>query len=717
MDIRSETKGFSLVEVIVTAFILTLVILLIAKIFHFNAVIMHKSDLLTTAASLAEDISSKIKDQPFDAVISFDSGNPHPAKIVYGNPAFKPEAYYIDIDETPMKQVLNDALARVRSQNFDNFKLDVVYVRRDSSASSSVATDGYVNWTNNHPSGPVGPRSTLASDNYVCDVFDPNVCFHDLNDDGDYWDVVSGIPETPFTGLKMLTISIMKKGEPIGVKRGTILSLGGFSGKEITSAQSPLKLRIKRPNSSSRAFQVTPATKASLELPTRRTYPSYWFDVTNPNHISQRIDNTITEAVQINKTIDVSGAPLSPGYSIPGTDANLRIFGETDSGQSGTLEVTAIFNSAAFPTSISDAAAFTPTGYDFSIIGNLPATSVLLLTDGLHRLWSRKRTNPLAAPPVYSPYDVRTILVDNGIPQKMYFMDHESGGDRPRVGITISDFFQVDGITPSYYSGLAYQPTSVIVKNLTTGVSSHTWGGSYTDPGRGIWKNWDVGVVYNDGGPYRTFGATTTLRLRDADGYPWKLTPGNNYQVTWEWGDRAGYKNSAVELFTPINGAFTAPGGFQLTLSRPGYQLLGYVPAGYYPVKRGLPYSIHGFNFRDADNGFDYPAFKVEVCRDMALPAMNISGPTSADCRTVFSKIEGIRPKPSVAWGDWISYGGPWDSRYDSFLLWFVFTDPGVGPFTGFDFTNGSKWVIRVYTPNSSGAICGWNSWGFEIVP
>lgn len=715
MEISQRKTGFSLVEVIVTAFILTLVILLIARIFHFNAVIMHKSDLLTTAASLAEDISSKIKDQPFDAVYSFDSDNPHPAKVVYGSPAFKSDAYFVDIDETPMKAVLLDAISRVKSQNFTRLVINVVYVRRDSSAVASIATDGYVEWSNTHPIyGTNGPRSTVPSDNYICDAVDPNVCFRDLNDDGDYWDVVSGIPETPFTGLKMLTISVYKKDEPIGVKRGTILSLGGFSGKEITSAQSPLKLRITRPNSNSFAFQVTPTTKASLELPTRRTYPSYWFDVTNGSHVSQRIDNN-SDPVQINQTITVPGGALSPGYTIPGTDANLRVFGITDSGQSGTLETTDIFNSAAFPTSISDEKGFTPSGYDFSIIGSLPTISgpTFMMRDGLHRLWSRKRST--STPPVYSPYDVRTILVDNGIPQAKYFM-YPGPGDRPRIGITISDYFQVDGITPSYYSNLAFQPTSVIVKNLSTGVSSHTWVGSYSEPGRGIWKNWDVGIVNNSFGAFRTYGATTTLRLRDIDGYPWKLNIGDNYDIIWEWGDRAGYKNTTTQNITVnASGAGSGPIPGEDNSPRPGLVKLEKYAGFSFNARKGVKYSLSNFYFTDMWAGIDYPKIKVEVCPESHGVPLDPNMETPG-CKTIFSKTENVRPSPAP-WGDWIMYGGQ-SQYFDNLNVWAIFTDPGVGSFTGMDFAIGTTWQIRVYLVNAVGqaVVVGSDSWRFTIV-
>lgn len=703
MGVRRAKGGISLVEVVITSFMITMVILLIARLFHDNAVIMHKSDLLTKAASLAEDISSKIKDQPFDAVYSFDSRTQHPVKTVYPDLGFNPEAYLIDISSTPMSQVLTDALARVRSQNFDGFRIDVIFVRRDSSGAAGVSTDGYVKWSNyNAQSGTYGPKGGPPN-SFICDGVDPNVCFRDLNNDGDYWDVVNGIPETPFTGLKMLTISVFKNNEPIGVKRGTILSLGGFSGNEISSAQSPLKLRISRPISGARAFQVTAATKAALELPTRRTYPSYWFDVTDSRHISQRIDNNSGLSVQLNKTIDVAGNPLSAGYVIPGTDDNLRIYGITDSGQSGTLETTDRYNSAAFPISVDDSAFFTPVGYDFSITGALPTISgpSFLMRDGLHRLWSRKRSN--SVPPVYSPYDVRMICADNGIPQKSYFMERYPG-PRQRVGITISDYFQADGVTPSYYSGLAFEPTSVIVKNLSTGVSSHTWVNSWQNAGRAIWKNWDVKVVNNPLGAYRTYGATTTLMLRDIEGYPWKLNIGDTYQVTWEWGDRAGYKNTAVETFTPSMGPDTVPNGAYDNSPRPG--LINPIRLNYplyTSVYLNVNYSIDILKFWDTDDGIDYEHIKAEVCSmDIAVAPLNPFAQSDPNCRTIFSKTENIRPDPSVPWGNWIQYGLEFPEEH-SLLIYFKFTSPSVGIFSGLNFVSGSQWQIRTWIPNSQG--------------
>lgn len=711
MTKKFELRGFTLIEVVVSSFLVTLVILSIARLFHYNAVIMHKSDLMTTAAALAEDLSSKIKDQPFDAVFSFDTSNMTPPRKVYGNSGFTTDPYLIDVSSTSMGLVLLDALNRVRSQGFDGFKIKVTYLRRDSSGAASTATDGFVPWSNVNGS-IFGPRSSASGDNYICDAVDPAVCFRDRNNDGDYWDVVGGKPETPDTGLKMLTIEIIKKGEPVGVKRGTILSLRGFSGSENSTEQSPLKLKLSLPKNGVWAFQATPENVPHINLQTRRTYPDYWFDLSDSRHVSSRIDNT-GASVAVNQTIDVAGTTvLDPGEGISWQYQTLRVDGITDSGQSGTLEVTDKLNSVVFPVGYDDSAVISPVGYDFSLTNAFSVISGpgYLQRDGLHRLWTRKRSNNATGAMVYSPYDVRVIKVDNGYPRLVRFIAQGSGRYK-KVGITVSDYFQSDGVTPSYSSGFAFEPTSVVVKDLTAGISSHTWVKSWQTPGRAMWKNWDVGVVNNKVGPYQTYGATTTLRLRDQDGFPWRFVEGHNYQVDWEYGDRAGYKTRSLDSFS---GNVVPPGGTMIVnyLAGPdaglGMPLLPHAGATLAPVKQNQRYSLYMLKFYEFGFGVDYTKIKVEVCPDGFSTSMNMHVQTDPQCKTIYSKNENVRPDPSVPWGDWFMYG--YSEFSDALLIYTTFTDT--------EFPLGSFWQIRTGFVNSHGEPhFEDNKWRLQIVP
>lgn len=715
-------RGFSLVEIIIASAFLAMIVLGIVKVFQSHVTLVKKNIFLTRATTLAEEISSKIKSQPFDSIFSYDSDIQHPPKPVCCTGGFKPEAYLIDIDESPIKPILTDFLVKVKSAGFDRFRIDVIYERRDSTpnSGSSSYTDEFVPWSftvSGFPSGQILPPvgGGIAGG---CSPVDPSLCFQDINSDKDYWDVVDGKPETPFTGLKLVTVTVYKSGEPVGVKQGNVLSKWGLSGQEVGSGQSPLKLKLVYPKPNTWAFQLAPHTKHALELRTRRTYPSSIF---SKNTGVVRIDET-DDDVNMNRQCDLNGSPIQSSDPVKFDSGNrfLRVAGYTDESQSGYLRIYDQLNSSANPGNIfHESKLFSPAGNSFDTpqFGGarfeILSGPELLMRDGVHRLWSRKQDANHDT--VFSPFDVRLFNVDTGVPKMTvnYISENEwpYGGRTPLVQISISDYFQGNGVSASKYSGVCNKVTwAAVIPVDPVGVTTQTWpssSGPVNPPN--AWRM-----------SFSISGATATVSLRDTDYYPWKLNYDTEYKIIWEWGDNVGYKSSTTYSFTiPNNSSDSTPPQIEANTSlvtsvaplilRP---LTSVSPPT--PVKQGVIHYLYPLWFRDLESGINFKTLKIEICPDSLPGPMNLTSPTPG-CRTLFHhEYENIKPDSSL-FGQLIAYAG----KSSRSAVKTVFTSPGTGVLSGLDFSLGSVWQIRASVQNWAGltTITPDDYWRFVIVP
>lgn len=718
----SCSGGFSLVEIVIASAFLAMIVLGVVRVFHSHVTLVKKNVYLTRATTLSEEISSKLKSQPFDSIFSYDSDIQHPPKPVCCTGAFKPDAYLIDIDESPIKPVLTDFLAKVKVAGFDRFRIDVSYMRRDSTPIPEFEsfTDKFVPWAFIVSGLPPGDILPAVSPGIAggCSPVDPNLCFQDINSDKDYWDVVDGKPETPFTGLKLVTVTVYKSGEPVGVKQGNIMSKWGLSGQEVGSGQSPLKLKLTYPKAGSWAFQLAPHTKKALELRTRRAYPSSMF---SKNTGVVRIDET-DEGVHMNRQCDLNGIPIGSSDPIFFGSENryLRVAGFTDESQSGYLRIYDQLNSSVNPGNVfHESKLFSPAGtaFDTPQFGGaqfeILSGSGFLMRDGVHRLWSRKQDATQDTD--FSPFDVRLFNVDNGVPKMTinYISEYEwpYGGRTPLVQIAISDYFQGNGVSASKYSGVSKQVTwAAVVPVDPVGVTTQTWPSNSGGPNPpSAWRMY-----------FSVSGATATVNLRDKDYYPWKLNYDTEYKIIWEWGDNVGYKSSTTYSFKiPDNSSTDAtPPVIQVNTSlvttiapiilRP---LTSMSPPT--PVQQGVIHSLIPLWFRDDQSGIDFKTLKIEICPDALPGPMNLAGQTPG-CRTLLHhEYENKKPDSSL-FGQLISYS----SKSSRSSVRTAFTSPGTGVLAGLDFTVGSVWQIRASVQNWAGlvTITPDDYWRFVIV-
>jgi hypothetical protein len=532
----------------------------------------------------------------------------------------------------------------------------------------------------------------------------------DRNNDNDYYDVVGGEPETPNSGIKTLNIFVVKNGESVGARRGMILSKGGISGNEIRSAQSVHKLKLVRPKKNLWLFQVTPQTQRALELPTRRTYDPYWFDPNDDRGFSARVDNTPSLSVYLNKTLNVNGSSLSSGIVSDPLSQYHYFSGYTDAGVAGDLLVYDQFGSAPDPSGATwwhDFAPMELIGGDlkvFNSVGHrIDFLRSSLMRDGVHKIWSMKRVG--TGPYEYSPFDVRTVKVDNGIPKMIlktistYIWPH--GGLTPPLEFRVADNLQVDGVTRSNSSGIRKEVVSAIIKIEKTPI---------------IWKHaW----VDKPGSPtinYMVSGSTSFFYVRDAESYPYPLEKETPIEVTYEWGDNVGYKSSTTFRFRiPDPALDTTP---PLISVDPSYiysspfiiRPADGTPA---PVRRNVFHSFVPLQIQDPQSGIDFRSFKVEVCPEgLLIPPMNFSGPTPG-CTTIHHhESENKRRDTSVKWGNYF-----WLSSAIYRPNGYMGLQPSLLPFGYRDI--GNIFQIRVGVRNWKGLVktTSNNYWKVQVVP
>lgn len=714
MKINRHCGGLTLVEVVIASAFLSVIIFGIVRVFQSHVSLVRKNVFLTRATTLAEEISSVVKSQPFDSIFSYDSSIPHPSKPVCCGSTFNPAAYLIDIDESPMKPVLNGFLAKVKAGGFDGFRIDVTFVRRDSSANVTEYLDGFVPWV--FGGGIVVPALPGGIPG-GCAALDSSLCFQDLNADQDYWDVVDEKPESPFTGLKLVTVKIIKAGEAVGVKEGNILSKWGLSGQEIGSGQSPLKLKINYPKPNTKAFQVAPHTKSALELRTRRTYVSSMWA---PNSGVVRIDDT-DEPVHLNRQCDLNGSPIpsEDPRTFSSDERFLRVAGYTDESQSGWLRIYDQLGSSVHPgNTVHEAKLFTPSGNAFDKVNfsgkfEILSTPSYLMRDGSHRLWFRKQDPSYDT--VFSPYDIRMFNMDNGVPKfTVYYISQYTwpfGGRTPVVAVAVSDYLQGDGVSASKYSGVSPRITWAAVKPVDpVGVTTQTWPTISGQPNPPI--NWRMA--------YSVGGATATFMLRDKDYYPWTLDYDTEYKVIWETGDNVGYKSSTTF-------SFKIPATCEDDTSEPYLKadtsfvtsvapliLRPLTPVSDpTPVKKNTPHWLYALKFYDLESGINFKSLKIEICPDGPLAPINLTGQTPG-CRTLFHHENEFK-KTESTYGGSISYSAKSARAY----LRATFSSPGTGVLTGLNFTVGSVWQIRASVENWAGLVTTTpdNEWRFKIVP
>lgn len=256
---RRGDKGISLVEVAIAAAVLSIIVLVSAKMLtsFYSASLRARQEI--RGNRLVKDIKGKLDAMPFEFVFPMDSSLPQ-----WGLPA----SHANFITSTTMNSILQDA----RNMGFSRVVTEVVFMRRDTSNILGQGTSALIPFTDNNGD--------------LIDDYDPNIrftdrlrphptglrVFRDLNgdgfddsigdscciSDGDFFDVfefygVNGeermVTEMPETNLRQVTVSLYtndRPGTPL-VRQDFLISKEKISGNSGSSGESDLKIDVTVP--------------------------------------------------------------------------------------------------------------------------------------------------------------------------------------------------------------------------------------------------------------------------------------------------------------------------------------------------------------------------------------------------------------------------------------------------------------------------------------
>jgi hypothetical protein len=162
----------------------------------------------------------------------------------------------------PYLSTLNGLKATMSAARFNRFKVDVTFMRRDST--DALGT------------GNVNNLIAFKNNGSGADTYDPDVKYFDADGDGDDYEtyVSSGrtVAEQPDTHLKLVTLTVYRQGQA-ACSKSELISLEQFTGATNPDSESVLSLEISTPTNSSFAYRMTTAAQiASHNLAVTNSY-------------------------------------------------------------------------------------------------------------------------------------------------------------------------------------------------------------------------------------------------------------------------------------------------------------------------------------------------------------------------------------------------------------------------------------------------------------
>lgn len=569
---------------------------------------------------MAEMVSARLHSIPFDDVFSFDSADRSATSIYSPDPAllssFLPNKYRIPWEVSKASATLISIDDAVKNAGFSGFRVDVTYVRRDSSAASAIFGPGVEDYVPFDDLCESSPRDGV-------DCRDPNVQFVDRDGDHQYYGVsLDGRPEVPDTGLKHITVAILKGGAVIASRRGNLLCKGGFSGEEISTAESPLKIDIAIPKRNTIMFQAISRLRPHLELPTIRWYPPGYFGYSG---FAVRVDME-SENVCVDKNANYNISPMANWYSYtPNNSGNgtcfngnpqsfVKFSGITEPG--GVIRFYVRPNSS-YPTTgteVDSSPVGALVGKTFTVQNELDVLTTRLTIPGKPEVRTWKTGGTLQ-----SPVDIRQFLVDDSPPRMVDFFPNPAlspvVGRSPAVGFNVTE-------TGSPQSGLYFPLTAISIRKT----DDPSWDKIVTWSGRTLATS----------GPYQnkftlmdsgSGGSSQVVVLIDMSS-DFRFTPpefpAGTYEFRAEFGDKAGYKSSHTwtAAFPEVTPDSTPPNIIPRSTLPLGWStrtLLRHPtdPLNNYPtVPLNSQRELTGIRFEDMESGIDFKSVRIQCCKD-----------------------------------------------------------------------------------------------------
>ncbi|MBN2406410.1 MAG: prepilin-type N-terminal cleavage/methylation domain-containing protein [Elusimicrobia bacterium] len=315
---KIKNGGFTFIEAMIAVSILALVSLGILRYIQSASMLMMRSHDQLQASKLSQEIFTTLNNIPYFYVFAFDSSDPD-----FGLTG----SFGAVGAQTTLYPYLAD-LYRLKSYsdewNFVKFAVDVEFMVRDT---SDLDGDGEV----------TDLRPYEDEDGDDIDDYEPGICYHDQNFDGDYQDYYGAEPyisEEPNTRIKKVTLRIYKKTEVI-FQETQLISLEKFSGEAGQAGGAELTLLVSTPTQNSVVFSsYTTGQQAAWDLDITRSYPAdniaFRADAYEDLYMAGRTDpvadvsfrlKTATAAV-----LDTVAADIAGDFTInaAGVTANLR---------------------------------------------------------------------------------------------------------------------------------------------------------------------------------------------------------------------------------------------------------------------------------------------------------------------------------------------------------------------------------------------------------
>ncbi|MDE2510156.1 MAG: hypothetical protein KGL74_03445, partial [Elusimicrobia bacterium] len=293
-------SGTTLLETVLAIVLMTIAGLAIVAVLQKATVASLKARQRMTCSRLTDAGMARLKNIDYYYLFAVDSSSTNWAT---------PPLHASGANAYPYTSVLTGLQSSLSASKFDRFKVDVVFMRRDSTDSKGTGN------TNN--------LIPFKDNGFGADAYDPNIRYNDANGDGDYYEtyVSSGrtVAEQPDTHLKLVTLSVYRSGS-LACSKSEMISLEQFTGATNPDSESVLTLELSTPTNSSFAYRMTTTAQiAARALSLANSYPpdiqQYRADASVPLVLAGVTEPLATESFYVGSsgvlasaTADVFGA-------------------------------------------------------------------------------------------------------------------------------------------------------------------------------------------------------------------------------------------------------------------------------------------------------------------------------------------------------------------------------------------------------------------------
>jgi type II secretory pathway pseudopilin PulG len=283
------SRGATLLETVLAIVIMATAGLAIVALLQQATLASFKARERMTCASMADTGMARLKNIDFFYLFAVDSSSSN-----WATPPL--HASY------PYSSVLTGIKTSLAASNFDRYRVDVVFMRRDSS--DALGT------------GNVSNLIPFKNNGAGVDAYDPNVKFFDQDGDGDYYETypVNGqtVAEQPDTHLKKVAFNVFRRGR-LACSKTELISLEQFTGASKPDSEAVLIIEISTPSNSSYAYQMqTAAQIGAHNMAITNLYPAgipqYRADAGSPMPVSGQTDPLATVNLYVGASGNVANA-------------------------------------------------------------------------------------------------------------------------------------------------------------------------------------------------------------------------------------------------------------------------------------------------------------------------------------------------------------------------------------------------------------------------